>query len=704
LPAVGGLCSGFVIRRFSLLYLLILVVPLGAQDTVNPADLSAETSDFNSTNNTFTFRGNARLSDGQTLLEADTIHYNYATGIATAEGHVSLTRGAERILTDKASYDRKNQSFTLAEMRAGRFPYFISGESAQGNMSTFIVSRAELSYREPGPYQPTLNAGTLTYKDGKTLNAEAAHIGIGSIQPFSLPHFTHHLNLPLVSYLSFNGGYRSSLGVIAEAGLHLPLGADTRLGGTLGIYTARGIMFGPTGSYDIIRDNREMVGDIQSGFINDHGDRLTDLLGRPVQPNRGYVQWWHAQDLTDSLRVTAQVNYWADSEVLRDFRPRDFFRIQEPDNYVQALHTGANYFVSAFTRFAPNDFQRVQERLPEVTFDVMPLALGGGFYQRFHGGFAALREASPGNAGPVRRSDRLDAYYAINRPITHEDWFSFTPIVGARVTHYKRAVGAKDNYTRTLGEIGFDAAIRYSAVNDYRNDVWQINGIRHLLTPRLGYRYIPDAQKGRAYIPTIDDRTFTTYLPPMGLGDTRNIDDLGPTNVLRIGLDNTWQTRDTEYGSRDLLVFNLANDFRFERSPTQRTASDLHSFLAFMPAAWLQFDYYQRLSTHDFTLQEFNTSVSIHDGDAWRLQFSSHFLRQDIEEYVLQYEHRLNEAYEILTKFHYDNRRRRFNEQAFGLRQNLGNTWSVEYLVTVYDGPRRESNFGFNIAVETFGF
>ena len=98
-----------MIRRFSLLYLLILVVPLGAQDTVNPADLSAETSDFNSTNNTFTFRGNARLSDGQTLLEADTIHYNHATGIATAEGHVSLTRGAERILTDKASYDRKNQ-------------------------------------------------------------------------------------------------------------------------------------------------------------------------------------------------------------------------------------------------------------------------------------------------------------------------------------------------------------------------------------------------------------------------------------------------------------------------------------------------------------------------------------------------------------------------------------------------------------------
>jgi LPS-assembly protein len=693
-----------VIRLFPLLYFLTLLVPLGAQDTTPPSDLTAQTTSINPGENTVTFSGNARLRDGKTLLEADVIHYDYAKGIATAEGHVSLTRGAERILSDKASYDRQNQSFTLEDMRVGRFPYYISGQSAQGDLSNIIVSQAELSYREPGPYQPTLHAGTLTYTEGRVINAEAAHVGIGSVQPISLPHFTHHLNLPLVSYLSFNGGYRSSLGVIAQAGLHLPVGPNTKLGGTLGLYSARGVMFGPTGTYDIVRDNLEMTGDIQSGFINDYGDRLTDSLGRPVPANRGYIQWWHAQDLTSSLRVTAQLNYWADSEVLRDFRPRDFFRIQEPDNYIQAVQSGANYFVSAFSRPAPNDFQRVQQRLPEVTFDLMPLALGGGIYERFHAGFAALREESPGNAGPTLNSNRFDAYYAITRPVTHEDWFSFTPILGARVTHYQRATGTKDNYTRTLGEIGFDAALRFSAVKDYRNDIWQINGIRHLLTPRLGYRFVPDAQIGRAYIPSIDDRTFTTYLPPLGLGDTRNIDDLGPTNVLRIGLDNTWQTRDAEYGSRDLLVFNLANDFRFEREAAQSKASDLHSFLAFMPASWLQFDYYQRLTTQDFTLQEFNTSVSIHDGDAWSLRFSSHLLRNEIEEYVLRYDHRLNEAYEILTKFHYDNRRHRFNEQAFGLRQNLGNTWSVEYLVTIYDGPRRESNFGFNIAVETFGF
>lgn len=705
MPAVRRLCSAVVIRRLFLLSCLVVIVSLEAQVT-DPAssDLSARTQTFDFANNSVIFRGNARLTDGQTLLEADTIRYDYGTNTAHATGHVILTRGPERILADKAVYHRTDQTFRIEDLRAGRFPYYISGATATGTMSELVIADALLTLREPGPYQPTVSADRLTYNSDTELKANGAHIGVGSFQPLSLKYFSHRLNLPFISYLSLSGGYRSSLGLIAQAGFHLPVGSYTKLGGTVGVYTARGVMAGPSGEYNFTRDNREIVGDIESGFINDHGDKLTDVIGRRVPENRGYVQWWHAQDLTDRLRLTAQINYWSDSEILRDFRPRDFFRLQEPDNYIQAVHRGANYFVTAFTRVQPNDFQRVQQRLPEVRFDLMPVALGGGFYHRAHAGFAALREETPGGLGPTLRSDRLDAYYAITRPLNHEDWFNFTPVIGARATHYKRTAGTNGRYTRTLGEFGFDAEVRASSVNDYRNEVWKIDGIRHLITPRLGYRYIPHADKGRPFIPAIDDRTFNTYLPPLGLGDTRNIDDLAPTNVLRIGLDNTWQTRDPEYGSRDLLVVNLANDFRFDRQPGERTASDLHGFFAFMPASWLQFDFYQRLSTHDFTLEEFNTGLAIRDGDAWTLRISSHFLRHEIEEYVMQYEHRLNEAYEVVGRLHYDTRRHRFNEQSFGLRQNLGNTWNIEYMVTVYDGPRRESDFGFNVAIEALGF
>jgi len=668
------------------------------------SNLTAQTSTVDHQNNTVIFSGKAQLTDGTILLQADEIRYGYATGEAIATGNVKFTRGAERILADRLVYHRNERTFSAENVRVGRFPYYVSGARAEGNQTEVTIYDAILSAREPGPFQPTLTADTLVYLRGEEIVAQDAHIGVGSVRPVTLPKFTYKLNLPFVSYLSLNAGYRSSLGLFTLAGAHIPIGPETRIGGTFGVYTQRGIMFGPSAHYEFQRDGLEVDGDLISGFINDHGDKLTDVIGRPVPEDRGYLQWWHAQDLTQNLHVTAQLNYWKDSEILRDFRPDDFYSVQEPDNYLQAVYSADRWFVTTFTRLRLNDFQRVQQRLPEVHFDLPSTAIGGGAYMQVQAGAAALRERPPGDTGPEIRSNRLDTYYAVTRPFSREDWFSFTPIVGARATHYNRATGGRDNYTRVLGEFGFDAELRFSKTWDYQNEIWGINGIRHLLTPVLAYRNVPSAEKGRAWIPAIDTRTFGTYLPLLGLGDTRNLDDLSPHHILRVGLNNTWQTRDETYGSRDLLTLNFANDFRFDREIGQRTSSDLHTFLAFTPARWLQFDFYQRLDVDDFSLQEFNTGLTLRDGDAWAVRFSSHFLRREIEEYVLSYEQRLNESLALLTKLHYDTRRKRFNEQAYGVRQNLGNTWNVQYLVTVYDGPRRESDFGFNVTVEAIGF
>ena len=695
-----------VIRCLKFLFGFALLIPaFGQKDPIANAELSALTTSLDPDTNAVTFTGDARLINGNAVLEADEIRYFTGSNLAIATGNVRLTDGADRILAEKITFNRGDLSFTGKNVRAGRYPLYMSGDSVAGTVSEMTITNAQFSGLEPAFFHPSFSAKSLTYLMGEEVSADSPRVGFGDIRPLTLPQISQRLDVPLVSYISMRSGFRSSLGAYAEAQVHIPVGNGIKIGGLLGGYSARGIMAGPSGDYKIIHDDgREIIGNLDTGFIHDYGDKFTDLLGRPVPENRGYAKWWHAQDITEDLRITAKLNYWCDSEILRDFRPRDFFDVQAPDNYLQAVYTGSNYLVTAFTRVAPNDFHRVQERLPEIHFDWLPQIIGNGIYERFQASFAALREDSLGNIGPTLRSNRLDSYYAVSKTFSHKDWFSFTPIVAGRVTHYSRATGGKGSYTRSLGEVGFDLSVRTSSVSDYQNKTWKINGIRHLFTPRLSYRYVTEADKGRAYIPSIDRLTFRTYLPPIGLGDTRNIDDLGPANVLRLGFDNTWQTRNPEYGSRDLLVFNLATDFHFDRLPGQRTASDIHNFIAFTAAPWLQFDVYQRVTPQEFTLQELNTSLSIFDGDAWSIRFSNHALRNEIEEYILQTDVRLNEAYEVLAKLHYDTRKNRFNEQAYGLRQNLGNLWSLEYLVTIFDGPRRESDFGFSVAVEVIGF
>jgi LPS-assembly protein len=224
------------------------------------------------------------------------------------------------------------------------------------------------------------------------------------------------------------------------------------------------------------------------------------------------------------------------------------------------------------------------------------------------------------------------------------------------------------------------------------------------VTPKLSYRYIPSADKGQRYIPQIDDRVFDTALPALELGDQRNIDDLSATNTLRLGLDNTFQTRDKKYGSRDLLTVNLAQDFRFHREAGIKDSSDVHVGLSVMPAKWMQFDVYNSFAPQNLTTRELNTRFAIHDGTTWTLSISNQYLQHQIDEYISEASYRINEVYQIIGRLKYDARKSRFNERTIALVQNINNLWTLRYNVHRYEGNTREGSFGFSVEVRLAGF
>jgi LPS-assembly protein len=718
-----------VLRRFIFAFGLVTALCRGGEEPVSQPTIKGDLQTIDFETGEAVLKGNVRLADTGLLLLADDLRYNNKTETATAVGHIVFTRGAMRLLADRIVYHRADESFLAENVRLGSYPYFAEAFTAEGSRTEIILKRSRISYGEPGPWQITWNADRVIYTADGRLRSDNSRFGIGHAQPVPFPKFQQKLGEPFAGAASLTGGFRRSLGLFVDAEFLVPVNPTLRAGADVGLFTSRGLMAGPALRYADPDDAGLLHGFFRSGYINDRGDRKTDLLGRPVPADRAFVAWEHQQTLTENLTLAAQLNWWKDSEVLRDFRPRAFFPVQEPDTSVESVYTGANYFVSAFARFQPNRFHHVQQRLPELRFDLLPTAVGGGFYERFNASAAVLREDPlPGDFAPKYRSDRLDAYYAVERPITPTDWFAFTPIAGARVTHYANAhesagsiaidpallpvssllPAGQDirlgNYTRTLGEVGFDAALRTSGTFAFQNEQWKIDGLRHLFTPRLSYRYIPEADKGRAHIPAIDRQSFSTYLQPLGLGDIRNIDDLHATNTLRLGFDNILQTRDAATGTRDLLVFNVANDFRFKRQRGERDVSEIHTDMSLTPARWVQVDLYQSFRPQTFAVREFNSALTLRDGNIWTMRFSNSFLRGQIEDYVVDGRVRLTEAYEAVARLHYDARRHRFNEQAYGITQNLGNTWLISYTVSLYSGRRRESSFGFNVQIDTVRF
>lgn len=678
---------------------------LCAQGTQAEPTLTARLSTYDLETKELVAKDDARLTYGQLLLTADEIRYNQLSKTVTAKGHLILTRGDRRLVAEDGTYNLENDTLHVHQVRLGRFPFYITGDTVDGTLENLVITNANVFFRENAAYAPSIRAKKLVYQGGRIVSGENLQLGLLGGHFISLPTVSHDLHSELISQISAKVGYRSSLGVFADLGLQLPVADGVKVGANAGLYSARGLMIGPSASYSRTSGDDSTRGFLRSGYIHDYGDRLTDILKAPIPADRSYVEWQHQQKIGDHFTLGGQVNYWSDSEVLRDFKPKWFFPVQQPDSFLEGSYTGNNYILSAFVRANPNRFFRMQERLPELRFDLLPSPVGAGIYQRLNASFVHLEEDAY-LTSPKLRSTRFDTYYGLERPIALTPWFTFTPVAGGRFTHYADTSTGNGTYTRSLGEVGFDAALRASGTFDYKNESWEIDGLRHLIEPKLSYRYAPKAASGKAYIPPIDRRTFNTYLPPLSIGDQRNIDDLDRLDTLRFSLNNTLQTRDKTYGSRDLATLNFTTDYRFARQTTERTLADIYTEATISPASWLRFAVFERFSTQKISQQELNYAVEIKDQDVWAVRLSSHYLRGAIgyEEYLLDYQQRISDSLHFIGRWRYDARRSRLNEQSYGIMQRLGQTWDVRYELSFSAGQQRESSVGFNIEVELLKF
>ncbi len=691
--------------RGSSALLLALLVAGAATAQVAPLSpvITAAESTVDMNTGLVVLTGHPRIEYGPTLLLADELHYDQSKGLVTGEGHFVITSGALRLLAQRGTYNLATGAFALTQIRAGEPPVYVTAAAATGTRERMTLTGAFLTYGEPGPFAPTLFAGELIYEPGKRIATRHASLGLGGHRLLALPRINRAFGAPFVSQLNGRVGYRSNLGAYLDLALHLPLWPGIDLGANLAEYSARGPLVGPIGDYHFKTGDSDVTGSFDSGFIRDHGDRKTDLLGRPVPADRGYVAWRHQQTVGDHIALSGELNWWRDSDVLRDFRPSQFYPVQQPDSFLEGAYAGNNYLIDLFARLDPNNFEAVQQRLPELRFDLLPVAIGGGAYLRGSTSFAVLQE-DPLLTGSTLRSDRFDTVYTLERPVVASDWLTITPVAGGRLTYYADATGGRNTYARWLGEIGVDAELRASGVFHYRNDRWKIDGLRHLLTPRLSYRYVPEADRGREFIPLIDREVFSTQLPPIDLGTIRNIDQLHGLHTLRLSLDNVLQTRDANYGSRDLLTVNVASDLNFSTEAGQRHWSDLYTEVALTPASWIKLELFQRLSSRTLALRELNTGLTLMDREWWALRLSSAYLQSQIQQYNLEFERRVTEVWRGFVQLQYDSRVKRWNELSFGVRQNLNNTWNIRYEVSWYQGRQREGSFGINIQVGLIRF
>ena len=177
---------------------------------------------------------------------------------------------------------------------------------------------------------------------------------------------------------------------------------------------------------------------------------------------------------------------------------------------------------------------------------------------------------------------------------------------------------------------------------------------------------------------------------------------------MRLGVENLFQTRSKDYGSRTLAALNFYQDIIFEKN-LRYDGDEEDSFnatwaeLVLNPAPWLKFGLASRFKTESFALEELLTGTTINSGEIWQLGLSTNLLNKRIDQYRLDYIYLINERLSFLTDVNFDANSGKLTRVRLGLRTRIDSTWELVYAITFREDARRESDVSFNIQLHLAG-
>lgn len=666
-----------------------------------------------------TAQKNAKISDKEFELDADKIQYNQNTGYAHLEGDVRANTRFFRLASPSADMDVAKNAFSSEYLRIGTYPIYAESKDVKGNKKEVSAKESQVYFNEPAFASLSAKAKSFSYNaETDTLYMDDIDFYLGSLPFMNVSHFEqqHPRKPPFKVELDY--GYNGDYGVYGRNTVIYTGSEIIHYGANFDFYTSRSVLFGPAGEYEYSGANTKITGSLNTGYIYDTGSKKDlgfDVLDRPIGANRYFIDWRHKQTVNDNIELTGYLNWWKDSETLRDFRPRLFYENQIPDNFVQATYFGETYSANLFTRFAPNDWVQTQQRLPEISFFRQPVQIGQtGINQTYYASAVHLREFSNSIYGRYIDSDRIDAYYGIDRPFALTSWSSFTPVMGGRLTYYNNTMTGDSNYVRMLGQIGFDADMNAWGTWEFKSDSLDIDGFRHNLRPILQYRYIPKASQGANRIPMIDKNVFSTMPSMLDLGLSRDVDNLYDTSTLRAGIENAFYTRASGYGSRKIASLNIFQDFNFKDQPTyvnsygytrkMRNYSDLFAGFDLYPAEWIQTGLYTRTDVKEGYFNQADYYIRLMDGDAFAIQLVTNYMEGQISQYWLDLEYKITQNYKVWGRWRYDSKLSKITEQVYALQTRVGNGWIVEYYIMLRSGATRSDGFSFGVNLELVTF
>lgn len=430
--------------------------------------------------------------------------------------------------------------------------------------------------------------------------------------------------------------------------------------------------------------------------------------------------------------LASDINLLSDRYMLRDFFEDVGQLNDKPDNIVRLNRTTPSDDLMVLLRFAPNNFYSTDER-SEVSYYRVRSTLGNSHIAYETRNSAGLmhqtlpadervkyetqisRVTDPELRDYYKRQLNTHNYARLNS--THElssslkllRFLNVTPKAGAGFSGYYGVdeVGA-DN--RMLGYLSCDFDIKFSRrFRDIYSSSLGINDLYHVFHPYATISHGTISSSDRL-VPQIDTWSSTlgssTLNPmPLDLMSFTGVDGWTKWTVWRLGTSNVISTiYDGE--SRTLVNWNVFIDYNIDNPNTESSFSNLYSLLTIAPTKQLHI----KLETQTPTIcggdgfNQYNSTITMVPTRWLEVRLghryiSSHPVQRDSSQLHVDTNLRLNEKYTASTCVYWDVESKRFPIQQYSLFRKFG-AWYVGSTVFLRNnGGKKETGVGLSFTL-----
>jgi len=489
--------------------------------------------------------GNVEVLYQDVKIQCDRVELSSETMDLTASGNVIVDQGPRRFTADELRFNLKTKTgeFTNATGQVDPYYYFTGKKVVKLDETHFSLEKATFTSCAPEPRPP------WRFGISRALIEEEGygHFHGLTVQTKGVPVF-------YLPYLLWPVKTRRTTGLLVPS-----FGYSNRRGFYLGnaLYIVGGRSWDTTVLLDLYSQGWVGLG---SGWKwAPRQDASGDAMLYTVEDkNTGKWEWkidgrYH-QDNFLGFRLQTEVH---------DLSNVDFFREYEHSFNQNTLRSLYSYFYMTKTRGAYSLNLRLDRRvtylstadvtmmqLPEVELRVRSTRLGGSSAYWSLISSVNLFSVDRGR-NLVQTYGRIDAYPKLSYTLPGPAWLTVTPRVAIRGTYYTAQYNETQTefidkgIDRSFFEGGLDV-VGPSASRIFRKKKGRFLKLKHLIEPRLEYRYVSDPGHIRR-IPRFDE-----------------VDSTLVTNRVRFTLSNRLYGRERKSQSaRELGSFDLFTDYSF---------------------------------------------------------------------------------------------------------------------------------------------